>query len=84
MGRCIISLSRHTSTRSIVNTQLDRIESITGTRPVDWLSEVEGLAIEENDLDDGFDWDSYAMQIESDADNYIDFIQTNYPELIRC
>jgi hypothetical protein len=82
MRTIIISLSQGITTMSIINRELDRIERLTGCRPVDWMYDIHDLAIIDNTEGGHFDFEGFVMQVSCDADHYIDFVQENYPELI--
>lgn len=81
MSRNLISLSKGVSTWSMLNTQLDRIESETGYRPVDWLTDIYDEAYEEYMQGDSFDWDGFGMHLSCVADSFIEFIHDHYQHL---
>ena len=81
MSVSIISLSRHTSTRDILRSELNRIESATGYRPEDWLTDVYDECIDDFRTGDGFDFDGFSMHLSFMADDFIDFINEHYKDL---
>lgn len=81
MSRSIISIPRGISTLGIVRRELDRIESLTGDRPVDWMLTNYDEDVDEFYTADGFDWDAFEMHIGCLADHYIDFINEHYKDL---
>ena len=81
MSKSIISLSRGTSSLGIVRRELDRIERVTGYRPIDWLMSAYDEDIDEFYTPEGFDWESFEMHIDALADSYIEFVQQHYQHL---
>lgn len=82
MEKDILCLSKGISTHGIIRRELDRIERITGSRPVDWMSVVHDIAITDNTEGGYFDFDGFEIQVSCDADHYIDFVLENYPACI--
>lgn len=82
MSLSIISVSRGTSTLSMVRSELNRIESFTGYRPTDWLTDIHDESLDDFRSDDGsFDFDGFAMHLSCVADSFIEFIQEHYQHL---
>ena len=72
----------------IINKNLDYIESVTGDRPLDWLSEIADQSYEDAyrefpEYTTEEKWDLIKDNIAFHADDYIDFIKESYPERIR-
>ena len=68
------------TTNGIVTRELDRIEAITGTRPIDWMAEIEENAWETWIEGNECDIESFETAIIDNADDYIAFMKENYPE----
>lgn len=67
-----------------VRRECDRIEAFCGDFPEDWLSDCAENAQEDYTDEDGVvDWECVEYQIECDAENYMNFIETYYPERLR-
>jgi len=82
MSKSIISLRRGTSTLAIARRELDRIESLTGSRPEDWFMTNYDEDIDDYYGPDGFEWDDFEMHLALVADSYIDFVHEHYADLI--
>lgn len=82
MSKSIISLRRGTSTIAIARRELDRIESLTGSRPEDWFMTNYDEDIDDYYGPDGFEWDDFEMHLALVADSYIDFVHEHYADLI--
>lgn len=82
MSKSIISLRRGTSTLAIARRELDRIESLTGNRPVDWFMTNYDEDIDDYYGPDGFEWDDFEMHLALVADSYIDFVHEHYADLV--
>lgn len=64
--------------------ECNRIEEYCGDFPIDWLSECAEYAQQDwKDEDGNVDWESVEYQIECDADSYMVFIESAYPERVR-
>ena len=81
MSRSVISLSRQVSTLGLARAELDRIEQITGDRPVDWFMDQYDESIDDFYTADGFDWDAFSLHLGFIADGYIDFINEHVKDL---
>lgn len=79
----IVSVAKGVSTAGILRRELDRIESATGVRPVDWMDEMHDLALMDNSDGSRFDFEGFEVQLGCYADQYIDFMQENYPQCVR-
>ena len=73
MSKSVISLRRGASTLAMARRELDRIESMTGTRPSDWLMDVYDQVIDDYYGPDGFDFDAFEMYLGFLADSFLDF-----------
>lgn len=76
--RIIISPSLARDTFRILRRELARIETETGYRPEDWLSDVYDESINDYMDDNGFDFDAFEMHLSCKADEFIDFINEHY------
>ena len=73
MSKNIISISRGMSTMDILRRELDRIEQLTGSRPVDWLWSAYDEDLDDYYTADGYDFDAFEMHISALADSFLDF-----------
>ncbi len=67
----------------IVRRECERIEAKTGDYPLDWLSECAEDIWSEWLTDDQAEPADLESEIEAKADQYIEFIQTAYPERMK-
>lgn len=82
MSKSIISLRLGTSTLALARRELDRIESLTGSRPEDWFMTNYDEDIDDYYGPDGFEWDDFEMHLALVADSYIDFVHEHYADLV--
>jgi len=73
-----VSSLRSAPIANIMTRELDRIERITGYRPVTWLSDRCKDSYRDCFTGYGFDWDEFNWTVSCIADSFIDFIQFRY------
>lgn len=79
--RIIISPSLAMDSFQILRHELDRIETETGYRPEDWLSDVYDESLNDYMEDTGFDFEGFRWHLSCKADDFIDFINEHYRDL---
>ena len=82
MSKSIVSIRRSSTTLTLARRELDRIEHLTGCRPVDWFMNTYDEDIDEYYTPDGFDWEGFEMHLALVADSFIDFIVEHYRDLV--
>ena len=66
-------------TVSIICSELNRIESITGYRPANWLMDIHNKTVNTFRAASGFDLFGFAIHIACIADSFIETMQNRYP-----
>lgn len=78
----VVSIAKGISTTRVLRRELDRIESATGIRPVEWMDEMHDIALMDNSDGMRFDFEGFEVQLSCNADQYIDYIREVFPERI--